>query len=61
MAIPIVQNRFDDTQKILMSFAKEQLSYIDTSSIKKNSFQFFSITAFLYGAVQQLGVMATDV
>jgi len=59
MAIPKVQNSFDDTQKILTSFAKAQLSYIDTGSIKKNSFQFFSITAFLYGAVQQLGKQST--
>jgi hypothetical protein len=59
MAIPKVQNSFDDTQKILTSFAKAQLSHIDTGSIKKNSFQFFSITAFLYGAVQQLGKQST--
>ena len=59
MAIPKIQNSFDDTQRILTSFAKAQLSYIDTGSIKKNSFQFFSITAFLYGAVQQLGKQST--
>ena len=59
MAIPKIQNSFDDTQKILTSFARAQLSYIDTGSIKKNSFQFFSITAFLYGAVQQLGKQST--
>ncbi|WP_455202241.1 hypothetical protein [Kaarinaea lacus] len=59
MAIPKIQNSFDDTQKILMSFARAQLSYIDTGSIKKNSFQFFAITAFLYGAVQQLGKQST--
>lgn len=59
MAIPKIQNSFDDTQKILTSFAKAQLSYVDTGSIKKNSFQFFSITAFLYGAVQQLGKQST--
>ncbi|WP_455222301.1 hypothetical protein [Kaarinaea lacus] len=59
MAIPKVKNNFDDTQKILTSFAKSQLSYIDTGSIKKNSFQFFAVTAFLYGAVQQLGKQST--
>ena len=59
MAIPKVKNNFDDTQKILTSFAKAQLSYIDTGAIKKNSFQFFSIAAFLYGAVQQLGKQST--
>lgn len=59
MAIPKVKNSFDDTQKILTSFAKAQLSHIDTASIKKNSFQFFAIAAFLYGAVQQLGKQST--
>jgi hypothetical protein len=59
MAIPKVKNSFDDTQKILTSFAKAQLSYVDTASIKKNSFQFFAIAAFLYGAVQQLGKQST--
>jgi len=59
MAIPKVKNSFDDTQKILTSFAKAQLSYVDTTSIKKNSFQFFAIAAFLYGAVQQLGKQST--
>ncbi len=59
MAIPKVQNRFDETQRILMSFAKAQLSFVDSDSIKKNSFQFFAISAFLYGAVQQLGKQST--
>jgi hypothetical protein len=59
MAIPKVKNNFDDTQKILTSFARAQLSHIDTASIKKNSFQFFAIAAFLYGAVQQLGKQST--
>jgi hypothetical protein len=59
MAIPRVKNNFDETQKILQSFSKIQLSHIDTASIKKNSFQFFSITAFLYGAIQQLGKQST--
>lgn len=59
MAIPKVKNSFDDTQKILTSFAKSQLSHIDTGLIKKNSFQFFAVAAFLYGAVQQLGKQST--
>ncbi|HEY5603416.1 MAG TPA: hypothetical protein VIM41_09920 [Gammaproteobacteria bacterium] len=59
MAIPNIKSDFDDTQKILLSFAKAQLSNIDTARIKKNSFQFFAITAFLYGAVQQLGKQST--
>jgi len=59
MAIPKVKNSFDATQKIFTSFAKSQLSYIDTGSIKKNSFQFFAVAAFLYGAVQQLGKQST--
>ncbi|WP_455208232.1 hypothetical protein [Kaarinaea lacus] len=59
MAIPKIKNSFDDTQKILMSFTKAQLSYIDNRSVKKNSFQFFAITAFIYGAVQQLGKQST--
>lgn len=49
----------DDTQKILMSFARTQLSHIDPKSIKKNSFELFSITAFLYGAIHQLGKQST--
>ena len=59
MGIPHIQNSFDDTQKILMSFARAQLSYIEAKAIKKNSFQLFSITAFLYGAVNQLGKQST--
>lgn len=54
-----VHNVMDDTQKILMSFARAQLSHIDTKSIKKNSFELFSITAFLYGAIHQLGKQST--
>jgi hypothetical protein len=59
MANPNVQNFVDDNQKILMSFAKQQLSHIDPKAIKKNSFQFFLITAFLYGAIHQLGKQST--
>ena len=59
MGIPHIQNNFNDTQKILMSFARAQLSHIDVASIKKNSFQLFSITAFLYGAINQLGKQST--
>jgi len=59
MAIPHIQSSFNDTQKILMAFARSQLSFIDITSIRKNSFQLFSITAFLYGAINQLGKQST--
>ncbi|MGD8566593.1 MAG: hypothetical protein PVJ39_00710 [Gammaproteobacteria bacterium] len=59
MATPTVQKLGDDNQKILMSFARQQLSHIESNSIKKNSFQLFLITAFLYGAIQQLGKQST--
>jgi len=59
MAIAQAHNRLNDTQNLLVSFANSQLSHIDTPSIKKNSFQIFSITAFLYGALNQLGKQST--
>lgn len=49
----------DNSQKILSSFAHTQLSYIDSKSIKQNSFQLFAIAAFLYGSIRQLGKQST--
>lgn len=59
MATPKTKNLGDDNQKILMSFARNQLSHIAPNAIKKNSFQLFLITAFLYGAMRQLGKQST--
>ena len=59
MAIATAQQPVDNSQKILSSFAHNQLSYIDPKSIKQNSFQLFAIAAFLYGAISQLGKQST--
>jgi len=59
MAVAQAQNSPNETQNLLASFANSQLSNIDATSIKKNSFQLFSITAFLYGALTQLGKQST--
>ena len=59
MAIAKIQSPVDNTQKLLSSFAHAQLAPINPKSIKQNSFQLFAITAFLYGAVSQLGKQST--
>jgi hypothetical protein len=59
MAIANAHQPVDNSQKILSSFAHNQLSYIDPKSIKQNSFQLFAIAAFLYGAISQLGKQST--
>jgi len=55
MASAQPQHSPDSPQNVLLSFAKAQLRNIDSHGIKKNSFQLFSITAFLFGALNQLG------
>ena len=59
MAIAKIQLPVDNTQKLLTTFAHTQLSPIDPKTIKQNSFQLFAITAFLYGAISQLGKQST--
>lgn len=59
MAIAKIQLPVDNTQKLLTTFAHAQLSPIDPKTIKQNSFQLFAITAFLYGAISQLGKQST--
>lgn len=59
MAIAEIQQPVDNTQKLLTSFARAQLSSIDAKTIKQNSFQLFAIAAFLYGAISQLGKQST--
>ena len=59
MAIAKIQSPIDNTQKLLTSFAHAQLTPINPKSVKQNSFPLFAITAFLYGAISQLGKQST--
>jgi len=59
MIISDFVGKFNNTQQVLTSFATAQLSDINTSTLKKDTFHLFVVTAFFNGAMTQLGKQST--